>query len=199
MSKVVFNSFEDLGKHLNPKAVFEKEIRDFFSEKGIESVWHFTDRSNLKSIEKYGLQSLFNIEQKEIPVELFGADRLSHSLDHSKKLDQFVHLSFIDDHPMYHVALGRKNIVDPVWIEIDLSIIFNENTFFSSMVANASNAPIFKLEDIQKYINFDKMFDDDFETMKNARKAEILIHDSISPDKIIKVHDGRKTYFPFSW
>jgi hypothetical protein len=67
------------------------------------------------------------------------------------------------------------------------------------MVANASNAPIFKLEDIQKYINFDKMFDDDFETMKNARKAEILIHDSISPDKIIKVHDGRKTYFPFSW
>ena len=199
MSKVTFNSFEDFGKHLNPKSAYENEMRDFFSEKGIESLWHFTDRSNLESIEKYGLQSLFNIGKKEIPVERFGADTLSHSLDRSKKLDRFVHLAFVDDHPMYHMALSRENIVDPVWIEIDLSVIFEENILFSSMVANTTGAPIFKLEEVQKRINFDKMFNKDFETMKNARKAEILVHSSITPDKIIKVYDGTETDFHFDW
>ena len=43
------------------------------------------------------------------------------------------------------------------------------------------------------------MFDNDFETRKNARKAEILVFDSITPDKIIKVHDGKKTDFHFDW
>ena len=200
MSKVTFNSFEDLGKYLNPQSVFEKEMRDFFSKRGIESVWHFTDRSNLGSIEEYGLQSLHNIQKKKIEVERFGAESLSHDLDHRKKLDRFVHLAFIDDHPMFHVATkNRETIIDPVWIEIDLSVVFQDKTLFSNMVANGTGAPIFSLEEVPKRINFAKMFDKDFEIMKEARKAEILIYDSISPDNIIKVHDGTETHIPVSW
>ena len=184
MSKKIFNSFEDLGRHLDPQAVYEKEMRDFFSEKGIESIWHFTDKSNLESIKKYGLQSLHNIEKKKITVERFGADDLSHMLDHSNMLDRYVHLSFVKDHPMYHVALKRGTIIDPVWIEIDLSVVFQDETRFSDRVANTIGVELFSLKYIQKYINFDKMSDQDFETKKEARKAEILIFDSIPADRI---------------
>jgi hypothetical protein len=46
----------------------------------IDSVWHFTDESNLDTIEKYGILSLNKIVNQNIKVACFGADSLSHSL-----------------------------------------------------------------------------------------------------------------------
>ena len=79
-------------------------LKKILASYGITSVYHFTDKANLESIKTYGIQSLQNIIQNDIDVQRFGADSLSHTLDAYKGLDRYVHLSFIKDHPMYHIA-----------------------------------------------------------------------------------------------
>ncbi len=157
----------------------------------IHSVWHFTDKSNLKSIEKYGIQSLYNIIVNDIPVSRFGADSQSHRLDVQKGLDKYVHLAFIDDHPMYHVAKGRGSIVSPVWIELDLALIFEKTTIFSDKVANGRYAQKFNINDVERMIDFDMMLTRyNTESRRSARKAEIMVANQISTDQILGVYYG---------
>ena len=167
-------------------------IQETLEQYGITSLYHFTDRSNLKSIKKYGLQSLENIAQNNISVSRFGANRLSHSLDRVMGLDKFVHLSFIKDHPMYHVAKYRGSIVDPVWLEIDISVLFKKKTLICDTLANGYNANIFDVNRISDFINLDAMvYSREFNIRKEARKAEILVSNKIKIDKIIGVHSGK--------
>jgi len=163
-------------------------IKKVLKDYGITSIWHFTDFSNLKSIEKYGILSLHNIMEKDINVSHFGADALSHNLDMHYGLDKYVHLSFIKDHPMYHVALRRGSIMDPVWIELDISILFEETTMFSDAVANESNSNIFKLNEVNDMIDFATMiYERDFWARVNSRKAEIMVANKIDTNKILGV------------
>lgn len=166
---------------------------DTLQNYGINTLWHFTDRSNLDSIEKNGLLSLHNIISYGIKVSRFGADELSHSLDLKYGLDKFIHLAFIKDHPMYHVAKQRKSIVDPIWLEIDISVLDNEKVFLCNKVANASNSKLFDMHrvDISSIINFNDLCNSrDFQTKKEARKAEILVPSIIYKEQIIGVYNG---------
>lgn len=165
-------------------------IRKTLENYGITSVYHFTDAANLNTIEKYGLQSLKNILSKNIDVKYFGAEELSHNLDQRKGLDKYVHLSFIKDHPMYYVAKNRGNLQRPVWIELDASILYENTTLFCDGVANQSNAYIFKINNVFKYIDF-KMLTlegylsrDRWQERKEARKAELMVLNSINIEKI---------------
>ncbi len=134
-----------------------KGIRDYLAAKGITSVWHFTDYSNLKSIERYGLLSLAQIDEMNMDVVYSAADGFSRHLDRAMGLDAFVHLSFIQDHPLYHVALRDGRIIDPVWIEIDISVVFETDTRFCRTVANARTADLFAIDKLIKNIDFDTM------------------------------------------
>jgi len=168
------------------------KIKKYLKKKGITSVWHFTDRSNLQSIMKHGILSLKKIEKQKIKVELTGADLLSHSLDHYNGLDKYVHLAFMKDHPMYHIAKSRQSIIDPIWIEIDISVLFEKNTLFCDRVANDNTAKLFKLDKIKKKIDFETMlFSPIFDEYKEARKAEILVLEHININKILGVYNGR--------
>ena len=151
---------------------------------GIESLYHFTDYSNIASIEHHGILSLKQIKEKNIKVARFGADSLSHSLDRFYKLDHFVHLSFIDDHPMYHKAKQRGTIVKPVWLEIDVSILEDFTTLASNTIANKTGANIFFIDDIFKYIDFKKFYSLNFATKVEARKAEVMVPNAIPINKI---------------
>jgi len=166
-------------------------IQTILNNHGINSIWHFTDRSNLKSILEYGLLSLGAIVNNKIEVSRFGATHSSHIQDVKKGLHKFVHLSFIKDHPMYHMTKLDGRIIDPIWIEIDLSVMNEENTLFSNMLANTSNADIFNAENLEKKIDFDIILHEkDFYTRKEARKAEILVFDEISVDQIKGIYNG---------
>ena len=167
-------------------------IRETLENYGITSIYHFTDKSNLEMIEKYGIQSLRNIFNFDIPVKHFGAEELSHNLDKRTGLDKYVHLAFIKDHPMYHVAKRRGNIIEPVWIEIDSSILYDENTLFSDKVANSQEANIFRIDRILDFIDFDTILSEEYSfNRKEARKAEIMVFDSISINKIKGITYGK--------
>lgn len=163
-----------------------------FSNYGLTSAWHFTDASNRSSIEKYGIQSLYNIIALDISVSRYGANDLSHELDRKRGLDKYVHLSFIKDHPMYHIAKKRGTIVTPMWIEIDISVLLETMTRFCDRVANAKQPNIFSLSSVFKYIDFETMLhSSNFYEMKEARKAEIMAYGSINTNLIKGFHYGK--------
>jgi hypothetical protein len=165
-------------------------IRRALENYGITSVYHFTDAANLKTIEKHGLQSLKNILLKNIDVKYFGAEELSHMLDQRQGLDKYVHLSFIKDHPMYHVAKSRGSLKKPVWIELDASILYEDTTLFSDSIANQTDAYIFKIDKVLRYIDFELLTlegylsSEKWRERKEARKAQLMALNSISTEKI---------------
>jgi ribonucleotide monophosphatase NagD (HAD superfamily) len=171
--------------------------KEILEEYGITSIYHFTDNANIQTIEKYGLQSLKNICDLDIDVKHFGAEELSHILDERRGLDKYVHLSFIKDHPMYHIAKSRGNLINPVWIELDSSILYENTTLFCDKVANQNGAKIFDIDSILENINFEILTDnrflsgEDWQKRKETRKAEIMALDSISTNKIKGITYGK--------
>ena len=70
----IYNSFRNKTKGI------KMTIKQTLESYGINSIYHFTDKANLKTIEQFGLQSLKNILNQNIPVKHFGAEELSHLL-----------------------------------------------------------------------------------------------------------------------
>jgi len=167
-------------------------LKQAFDYYDVESVWHFTDLSNISSIVKYGLLSLREIEAQQIDVSRYGADRLSHRLDRRRGLDTFVHLAFMMDHPMYHIAKHRGSIVRGMWIELPVSVVLQDDVRFCNEVANKFGSKLYTQYDIANNISFNDMFyGADFHTKKEARKAEILVPNKIDASQIIGVYDGK--------
>lgn len=172
-------------------------IKETLENYGITSIYHFTDKANLETIEEYGLQSLKNILIQSIPVKHFGAEELSHMLDERRGLDKYVHLSFIQYHPMYSVAKARGTLITTVWIELDCSILYDDTTYFCDTVANQNGANIFKIDSILENINFEiltnnrHLSSEEWKVRKEIRKAEIMAFDSISLNKIKGITYGK--------
>jgi hypothetical protein len=169
-----------------PTELFEATVKCLESH----SFWHFTDASNLESIKKYGLKSLWEIKRNNIKVNRFGGNELSHTLDYYKNLDLYVHLAFINDHPMYHYAKKDKRILNPVWIEIDIRILYHKECYFCPTIANKKNAQLYTFDRIKEKSMIDRMFNEINIIRRMARKAEVLVKRSIEPYFIKGFHYG---------
>ena len=158
----------------------------------IRCLWHFTDKSNLDLIVNFGgILSLKHITERNIKVPVFGGNEWSHDADRHKGLDHYVHLTFLDDHPMLYTAKQEERIKDPIWLFIDPSILLNSGVRYSADVSNKSGVEIVDEETAKNEIDFDVLFT--FMDWRNpeiqqrrqtALKSEILIPDIIPLDKI---------------
>jgi hypothetical protein len=164
----------------------------------IKSIWHFTDISNIQSIEKHGILSLRNLINSRIDVACYWANELSHSLDISKGLDLFVHLSFIKEHPMQYVKTKNGDIPNPVWLEIDANVLFKNKSIFSDSVANKNETRIYgNIDDLAKYIDLDVLWSRTNwkdpkiqQRRKDAKYREIMIKNQIEIKDILGVYRG---------
>jgi len=156
---------------------------------GITSIWHFTDESNLESIKQHGLLSLDLITQQQIHVPCFGADALSHSLDRNRGLDKFVHLSIIKDHPMQYVKKRSGEIPNPIWLEIDISVLFENRSLCCNQVANKNHAKCYDIKQIQEVIDLQSLLNNPHWS-NPVRKAELIVANKIDYSKIKGVYHG---------
>jgi len=164
-------------------------LQETLKTNGITSVWHFTDRSNLASIEKNGLLSLFLLEENNIDVSCYGADDLSHSLDRRKGIDKYVHLSIFKSHPMQYVKVRDGVITDPIWLEIDISVLFENKSLCCNGIANASSAKCYDIEKLGEVIDlFELKYSTDY--FNPVKKSQLLVANKITYDKIKGVHNG---------
>lgn len=172
-------------------------LKEALTYYGKTSVWHFTDKSNLVSIEKYGLLSLDIIIKEDIYVSCYGADELSHKLDRNRGLDKFVHLSLIREHPMQYVKTRDGEIPDPIWLEIDASVLFENQSIFSDRVANSNTAKLYEINDLDQVIDLEVLWgrtnwSDPIiqERRKIAKKSELMVANRIDINKILGVYNG---------
>lgn len=163
-----------------------------------DRIWHFTDRSNLELIEEYhGLLSLGEAERYGIEIPVPGGNKWSHDADKIKGLHEFVHLAFVDEHPMLFRAKQEGRIPDPIWLEIKSSILLEEGVRFCSDVSNKSGVPILTADEAKGQIDFDVLFtymdwsDPEIQARRQAAiKSEILIPNFIPIDKILSYKNG---------
>ena len=163
-----------------------------------DGVWHFTDRSNLELIVKHkGLLSLAELERRKIKIPLPGGNEWSHDADKKKGVHEYVHLAFVDDHPMFYRAKQDGRIPDPIWLKIDSSILLQSGARFCSEVSNKSGAAIFDSDESTKRIDFEVLFtymnwrDPEIQARRQAAiKSEILVPDFVSVEKILGYKNG---------
>ncbi len=175
----------------------EGGMKSILEKYRFDGIWHFTDRSNLKLIGKHGLLSLAEAERRGVEIPSPGGNDWSHDADRTKGLDKFVHLAFVDDHPMLYYARREARILDPIWLKIKSSILLRKGVKFSSDVSNKSGVQILTTKEAEEQIDFDVLFtymdwrDSDIQARRQmALKSEILVPCNIEVDCILGFRNG---------
>lgn len=169
------------------------EFEEILSQNRITKLFHFTDRDNLESIIKNGgLYSWKDCEEKGITIPKPGGGgpgSTSWSLDERDGLEHYVRVSFTEQHPMMYVAMNENRISNPVILEIDPEVIYEDSTRFSDRNATRNGARVGGgLDDFRnihfKTVKARKHFDLDVDEQP-FYQAEVLVKNFI-PLKYIR-------------
>lgn len=114
------------------------EFRTYLSNNGIQYLYHFTDRSNIDSIQSHGgLFSWKYCVDHNITIHNPGGDEHSRYLDTRHGLDDYVRLSFCDDHPMAYRL--KQQGASLVLLKIKVDVAWLQGTLFSDINATDNN------------------------------------------------------------
>lgn len=164
-----------------------EEFKHILEQHNITKLYHFTDRDNLESIIKSGgLYSWKDCEEHGIDIPKPGSGgqgSLSWALDMRDGLEHYVRVSFTRQHPMMYVAMNEDRISNPVILEIDPEVIYNDNTRYADCNATRNGANVGSTLDAFKRIHFQtvkaaKHFDLDADEQPYFQ-AEILVKNFI--------------------
>lgn len=166
-----------------------ESLRKVLKKHNIDAVWHFTPRENWETIEKQGLwctASLIAAGQEPKYLSSEG----SRTADSRTGLDRFVHLCFVRDSPMLFVAVKEQRVVAPIWVKIDVEVLFDPSVQFTSGYAHANDAVRLSHAEAAEAIDFGLLASrDPFDDYREARKAEILIPTTVAASYILGVED----------
>ena len=111
-----------------------QDFKQVLDDNHVRFLYHFTDRRNIPSIKKHGgLLSWYYCHTHGISIPCQGGDYDSRELDKKYGLEDYVRLSFCDDHPMaYRLKQSGSNIVI-LRIKVDVALL--KDTQFSDMNA----------------------------------------------------------------
>jgi hypothetical protein len=145
-------------------------------------LFHFTPRENLPSITRFGLLPL-EVSRKWNLSPTFASDENSRISDHRLSVDRYVHLCFVDDHPMCRKKLSQKTLASPLWVRVSPRVLLWEGVRFSEGATNSENFPLLTAEQALEKILWEKLYlpssgglsDDEFNARRDARMAEVLI------------------------
>lgn len=163
------------------------EIKRLLASNGIICFYHFTPRVNLQSIRNHGgLYSWKYCEKNHLHIPDPGGDLQSRALDQLHGLEDYVRLSFCDDHPMAYRLRNR----DLVLLKIQVDVAWLKHTVFSDInAASMSHHHGSKLKDLQMVDfravkrHYVSRGDDDF----GPHQAEVLVKTHIPVKYIINL------------
>ena len=165
-----------------------KDYKEILAANKIHTLYHFTDKENLKSIKKYSaLYSWYYCITNNIDIPVPGGNQLSRELDTRKGLHDFVRVSFTRNHPMMFVPPVRNQ--NNVILEIDTEVIFWNGTQYANKNATRNDTNVGSTLNDFNQLRFDlfkqpnhfQLSEDD----KPFYQGEILIPQKI-PAKFIK-------------
>ena len=172
-------------------------MRAALQKYGIDGIWHFTDNSNVQSIRNHGLLSLAESRSRGLPIPRHGGNDWSHNADAQKQVDRYVHLAFLDNHPMLYRAKGDKRITEPVWLKISIEVLDVPGVFYTMDVSNKTGVSLLTAGEAIKMLDFEVLFsytnwaDPIIQNRrKDALKSEVLIPTSIPSNMILEIKNG---------
>ena len=165
-------------------------MRQYLEDNGIDRVYHFTDIRNMDSINKCNhLYSWDHCLKQGIDIPYPGGNSSSRDYDRNYGLQDYVRLSFCDDHPMMWRL--KKQGYQLVLLEFSLDI-FGQSPFgFCNKNATAIDHKVgFGVKGLN-LVNLDAtqrhyVSNDDPEF--GFHQAEILIKRSVSLDSMIRYY-----------
>ena len=120
------------------KKACSSQIKAYLDEKGVRYFYHFTDKQNLASIKKHGgLYSWYYCQEKEITINKPGGSAESRIRDRSFGLEDYVRLSFCNDHPMTWRL--QQDGYDLAYLKINVDVALLDETLFSDVNAASSS------------------------------------------------------------
>ena len=171
-----------------PGAMIEPMKIDAFRLRyGVESIYHFTDAANLPSIQHHGLLNYSDLTTRKVGFRPGGSPS-SHDQDARSGYDQYVHLCFVKDHPMAHVAVREGRIANLVWLKVSYEVLYYSGAMGCKTLANTRNVPVLPIEEALDVINLPRLFSEECTT--ETRKAQILVPISVPPSKLRMLSDG---------
>ena len=173
-------------------------MKTIIAKHKLHRVWHFTDKSNLELIEKHGgLLSFGELERRGVEIPVPGGNEWSHDADKMKDVHKYVHLAFLDDHPMLCAAKKEGRIPEPIWLKIRSSILLAEGVRFCSEVSNKSGAALLEAEEAKEQIDFEVLFtymdwrDPEIQARRQAAiKSEILVPKCVPIEMVLGYKNG---------
>ncbi len=155
----------------------------------VKKIYHFTDRSNIESIIRCGgLYSWAFLEEHNISSKK-GGDSLSHSLDISRGLQDYVRLSPNTSHPMQYRL--RQSGYDLVTLEIHPIVLLMYGVLFSNKNATSSDVVVGGgakyCDGVNKaaYLYFVKRTSEDF----GVAQSEVLVKRFLPIKYIMNIYD----------
>jgi len=130
-----------------------QEFNKVLQQNGITILYHFTDRANINSIKQYGgLYSWSYCNKNGIDIPFPGGDLMSRQLDIQYHLQDYVRVSFCDNHPMmWRLQQNGRNLV---LLKISIDVVFFTNSQFSDInAADSSHTHGTTLDDLKR-VNF---------------------------------------------
>lgn len=147
-----------------------------------DSLYHFTDSSNLPSIAKHGILSKQQLTEKGIAVAAPGGNELSRNADALKGLEDFVNLCFTMSHPMRHIAHMEGRIPNPQNLPISPDVLEIKGVEITLGVANKAGIELLEVEDGLEQLDVEVLYtrtdwnEPDIQSrLQNAEKCEILV------------------------
>lgn len=177
-----------LANSMLPKTDYE-DFKKLLQDNGISYLYHFTDRRNLDSIRKNGgLYSWYYCQNNNIDIPYPGGDSNSKYLDQSFGLQDYVRLSFCEDHPMSWRL--QQEGYDLVLLKVKIDAAWINNTIFSDInAADKMHHHGGTLEDLKKvdfnstklhYVRKDSPF-------FKSHQAEVLVRTFLPLEYIINI------------
>lgn len=164
-------------------------IRNYLSANNVRYLYHFTDRRNIESIRRHGgLYSWNYCNTHNISIPYAGGNSTSRSLDCRYNLEDYVRLSFCDDHPMTFRL--SQNGYDLVLLKIKVDVAELEATLFSDMNATDNNCRYGgTLDDLQRVdLNATRQhYLSSTDPLFKRHQAEVLVKTFIPIDKIVNI------------
>ena len=115
-------------------------FRAVLEDAGVRHLYHFTDEENWPGIEKRGgLYSWYTCQARGFPMPRPGGSDTSWELDMRNMTEDYVHLCFNRDHPMYHAAVHEKRLRRPIWLRVDLEVAWWKGAMFCDRNAASHN------------------------------------------------------------
>lgn len=168
-----------------------KEFDRVLNENNIKYFYHFTDDLNIQSIKNLGgLYSWEYCTKNRISIPIPGGNDLSRRLDMRKNLQNYVRLSFVEEHPMLHAMRADGRIGKVAILKIDKEVALWETTMFSNGNATADFFDLYigKEIDFLKSIKF-SLFKYKYPNLdvsaQRYYQAEVLVREKI-PKEFIK-------------